>query len=102
MTDTFLDSGDQVMNKDKQRFYNAEFLKDICFSVYFRIYIYIYIYLFIYIHEVFHKIATDKCDKVIVWLNLVAKIKSKRREGISMKRPQVRAFQEEETAKARH
>ena len=100
MTDTFLDAGGQVMNKDKQRFYNGEFLKDICFSVSFRIYIYIYIY--IYTHEVFQKIATDKCDKVIVWLNLLAKIKSKRREGISMKRPQVRAFQEEETAKARH
>ena len=38
-----------------------------------------------YIYEVFHKITIDKCDKVIAWLNLVAKIKSERREGTSLK-----------------
>ena len=37
MTGTFLDAGDKVVNKDKQQFCNAAFLKDICFSVSFRL-----------------------------------------------------------------
>lgn len=39
MTGTFLNAGDKVVNKDKQHFYDAKFLKDICFSVSFRLYI---------------------------------------------------------------
>lgn len=55
MTGTFLNAGDKVVNKDKQHFYNAEFLKRYLFFCVFQIIYYIY--------EVFHKIAVTSVIK---------------------------------------